>query len=205
MFLVSVMAPPAPEKPLSLAVTTRVSVPLKADRLVYTTALAFVSVAFNAASGATIVTLPELLPEIWLALIPFATPALTTMLPFAAVMVKFKLFVPTSRSVTRIPPATIAAPAFPANGPGTVSTGGLFDAVQENRKNTCVLVVPSLTEIPIRVVPVRFAAGVRVSVRLVLVPDRTILFVGSKVVLEELSVIVSADAAVSTSQTVKGI
>ena len=53
--------------------------------------------------------------------------------------------------------------------------------------------------------PVWLVAGVRVSVRLVLVPERTILFVGSKVVLEELSVIVNADAGVSTSQTVKGI
>ena len=40
---------------------------------------------------------------------------------------------------------------------------------------------------------------------MLLVPDSAILFVGSKVVLEELSVIVSADAAVSTSHTVKGI
>ena len=65
--------------------------------------------------------------------------------------------------------------------------------------------MPSLTEMRTRVVPYWFATGVNVRIRLVLVPVTTILFVGSKVMLVEVTVIVSAEAGVSTSQTVKGI
>src|SRR5437868_12393866 len=82
--------------------------------------------------------------------------------------------------------------------------GESFDAVTVTVK--FMLLRPkdgSVTVMKTVVTPVRFGAGVRVRVRLVPLPPRMMLFVGSNVGLEEFTRTVRLAAGVSASRTVK--
>ena len=78
----------------------------------------------------------------------------------------------------------------------TVVAGGAFTVRVNEREAERA---PSLTKIVIVAVPVWPAAGVTVTVRPEPLPPKTILAVGTKVVLAEVPVSVRPDAGVSAS------
>src|SRR5260370_37824954 len=65
--------------------------------------------------------------------------------------------------------------------------------------------MPSLTEIVIVAVPNVFVKGLRVTVRLLLLPPKTMLVFGTRLVLDDAAESVSAAAEVSASPIVKAI
>ena len=85
--------------------------------------------------------------------------------------------------------------------------GGVLgaDGLTVTVKAELVLFVPSLTETVICALPVWFAAGVTLTVRLDPLPPNTMFALGTSVVEEEVPDTVKRAAAVSASATVNGI
>src|SRR5258708_5132019 len=115
---------------------------------------------------------------------------------------KTMLFVGTSAALDEaLPNGRLAAAVRPfpmakLNGPATVSSltiwlarpvmvGGVFTMFTVRRKLSLVVFVPSLTLTVMVAGPVCPAAGVMVTVRLVPLPPKTMLFVGTSTGFEE--------------------
>src|SRR5689334_18070422 len=78
-------------------------------------------------------------------------------------------------------------------------TGGSFTGVTVSTKFVLRDSAPSLTVIVMVALPLWFVAGVTVTVRLLPLPPKTMLFVGTRVVLEDALFRVKLPAGVSES------
>ncbi len=87
----------------------------------------------------------------------------------------------------------------------SVIVGVSFTALTVSTKGSLAVSAPSLTVTVIVAVPLWFAAGVTVTVRLAPLPPNTMFAVGTSVGLDELPLSVRLPAAVSASPTVKAI
>ena len=86
-----------------------------------------------------------------------------------------------------------------------VMTGASLTGVTVNVKATCALAVPSVTVRVMVATPLLSGAGVIRTVRVLLLPKKIIFASGTRVLLLELAVTVSALAAVSASAIVNDI
>src|ERR1035441_4329511 len=86
----------------------------------------------------------------------------------------------------------------------SVDGGAVLPAVTESRKVVLEAKLPSLTVSVMSAYPLGPARGVRVTVRLLPLPPKTMWLVGNSVGRDELADTVRFDAAVSGSPTTNG-
>src|SRR5690349_19658662 len=86
-----------------------------------------------------------------------------------------------------------------------VIVGGVFDALTVSTNESLALFVPSLTLTVIVAMPVWLLAGVTVTVRLLPLPPKTTLFVGTSMGFEDVLPKVRLPAGVCASLTVNAI
>ena len=84
-------------------------------------------------------------------------------------------------------------------------TGGVFTGVTVNTKESVATLVPSVTNTVMVAEPNCPAAGVNVTVRLLPLPPKTMLFVGTRVGLEEFRSNIRLPSGVSESVMMNGI
>src|SRR5882724_7663686 len=99
----------------------------------------------------------------------------------------------------------VPAPSRMVRLVNTSMVGGSLAEVIVTTKEVFAEAVPSLTEIVIVAVPKRFVIGVTVTLRLLLLPENTILVTGMRLVFEDEAVTAKAFAGVSKSPIVNAI